>query len=71
LYLIVYSFVQQTLVGICCNWDGVIKTTASGNKGEQKRQTAEQLWQKNGNYLFVSTQGKKLGIVRIENYRLG
>ena len=27
-------------------WNKAIKTSASGNKGEQKRQTAEQLWQK-------------------------
>jgi len=45
-------------------WYEAIKTSRNGNKGDQKRQTAEQLWQKNGNRIFASTQGKKLGIVR-------
>jgi hypothetical protein len=36
-------------------FDGPIKTSSSGNKGAQKWQTAEQLWQKNGNYLFNLT----------------
>ena len=45
-------------------WYGAIKTSRNGHKGDQKRQTAEQLWQKNGNRVFASTQGKKLGIVR-------
>jgi len=36
-------------------FDGPIKTISSGNKGEQKWQTTEQLWQKNGNCLFNLT----------------
>ncbi|ASM50950.1 hypothetical protein PESP_a3082 [Pseudoalteromonas espejiana DSM 9414] len=45
-------------------FDDSIKTAASGNKGEQKWQTAEQLWQKNGNCLFNRTQLKNFDIVR-------
>jgi len=38
-----------------CNFNSCIKTSWSGNKGDQKWQTAEQLWQKNGNCVFNRT----------------
>ncbi|MBE0351837.1 hypothetical protein PLIP_a1365 [Pseudoalteromonas lipolytica LMEB 39] len=44
-------------------WYSAIKTSRNGNKGDQKRQTAEQLWQKNGNRIFASTHSKIFGIV--------
>jgi len=48
-------------------WNTAIKTSSSGNKGEQKGQTAEQLWQKKGNCLFANAKTKKLGIVQSES----
>lgn len=60
--------IGNSWVGSCPIWYNAIKTSSSGNKREQKRQTAEQLWQKNGNCLFADANAKKLGIVqRVHN----
>ncbi|MFT6786856.1 MAG: hypothetical protein ACJAVX_000199 [Pseudoalteromonas rhizosphaerae] len=61
-----YLIVGNSWVGSCPIWYNAIKASSSGNKGEQKRQTAEQLWQKKGNCFFASAKAKKLGIVQLE-----
>lgn len=42
-----------------------IKHQPNGNKREQKRQSGDQLWQKNGNCCFATYKLIFLGIVRL------